>query len=59
VKLVYQDTDGILDIKSIFEENGTKSTYFITGPPIMIKNFKKYLIENKVKENKVITDDWE
>lgn len=59
MKLFYQDVDGILDIKSIFEENGLYSTYFISGPPIMIKHFKKYLIESGVYENRIITDDWE
>jgi len=58
LKLVYQEVDGILKIKSIFEENGIHSTYFISGPPIMIKNFKKFLIENGVLEKNVITDDW-
>lgn len=59
LKIVYQDIDGILNINSIFEENGVESTYFISGPPFMIKSFKKYLIHNCVQENKVITDDWE
>lgn len=55
----YEDEHGILDINLIFNKNGKESTYFISGPPIMIKNFKKYLIGNGVNENKVITDDWE
>lgn len=59
VELIYEDKKGILNISEIFNECGNKSTYFISGPPIMIKNFKKYLIENWVSENKVITDDWE
>ena len=59
LKFVYQDSDGILNINSIFDECGNKSTYFISGPPIMIKNFKQYLLQNNVSENKVITDDWE
>lgn len=57
--IFYEDEDGILNINTIFTENGSDCTYFISGPPIMIKNFKKYLIENGVQENKVITDDWE
>jgi len=57
--IFYEDEHGILNINTIFEENGLDSTYFISGPPIMIKNFKKYLIDNGVQENKVITDDWE
>jgi len=59
LKLVYQNVEGILDIKSIFEGNGTQSIYFISGPPIMIKDFKRYLIDNGINENAVITDDWE
>ncbi|MDF1613088.1 FAD-dependent oxidoreductase [Stygiobacter electus] len=57
--IIYEDVDGVLNINTIFNECGIKSTYFISGPPIMIKNFKKYLIDNGVHENKVITDDWE
>lgn len=59
VKLYYEDKDGIIDIKQIFNENGSKSTYFISGPPIMIKNFKSYLIKNGLPEQKVRTDEWE
>lgn len=56
VKFIYDD---IIDIQSIFNENGCTSFYFISGPPIMIKNFKKHLIANGVAENQVLTDDWE
>lgn len=58
-KIYYENIDGILDINSIYNECSNYSTYFISGPPIMIKNFKKFLLENAVEENKVITDDWE
>ena len=56
---VYQDTEGILNINKIFEENGAMTNYFISGPPIMIKNFKRTLIENGVVNDSVLTDDWE
>ncbi len=59
VKFYYEDTDGIIDIKSIFAESGTNSDFFISGPPIMIKNFKSYLINNGLPEQKVRTDEWE
>lgn len=59
VKLLYEDKDGIIDIKTIFNKNGTNSDYFISGPPIMIKSFKKYLLSKGLVENKIITDDWE
>lgn len=59
VNFVYQDKDGILDINKILAENGKDSSYFISGPPVMIKNFKQTLINNGVPENQVLTDDWE
>jgi NAD(P)H-flavin reductase len=59
VKLYFQDIDGILDINKIFDQNGIDSTYFISGPPAMIKAFKKILIEKGVPANNVLTDDWE
>ncbi len=59
MKLFIEDIDGILDIQSIFNENGTTSNYFVSGPPQMIKNFKKALIENGVPTENVLTDDWE
>lgn len=59
VKSYYENIDGIIDIHSIFNENGTNSDYFISGPPIMIKSFKKYLLLKGLEENKIRTDEWE
>lgn len=59
VNLLLQDKDGILDIEQILKENGTSTSYFISGPPVMIKTFKNYLIENGVADCNVLTDDWE
>jgi len=59
LKSFYEDVDGQLDMHKIFSENGTNSDYFISGPPVMIKSFKRSLITNKVPENQVLTDDWE
>jgi ferredoxin-NADP reductase len=56
---VYQDTDGILDIDKIFLENGVDSSYFISGPPVMIKLFKQTLLDKGVLAENVLTDDWE
>ncbi|MEW6195145.1 MAG: FAD-dependent oxidoreductase [Bacteroidota bacterium] len=58
-KIFYEDTDGILDINKIYNECGNGATYFISGPPEMIKNFKKYLLEHGLPEGNVVTDDWE
>ena len=58
-KIYYQDVDGIIDINSIFNENGHASDYFISGPPVMIKVFKDYLVKNKVLDDQIKTDEWE
>jgi len=59
VKSFYENCDGLIDISQIYIENGIHSNYFISGPPIMIKSFKKVLIDNGVPAQNVLTDDWE
>lgn len=55
ISLTYND----LNIYHIFYENGTFRDYFISGPPVMIKAFKKALITLGVPNNKVLTDEWQ
>ena len=59
VKSFYQDTDGVINIEKIFDQNGVEPNYFISGPPAMIKVFKNTLISNGVPAANVLTDDWE
>lgn len=56
---VYEDTDGRLNIENILNQCGAESTFFISGPPIMIKSFKEFLLRSGVAQNSVLTDDWE
>ncbi len=58
IKRICQDVEGILDVKKIHQEN-RNSTYFISGPPVMIKSFKNYLRSEGVEDKKIITDEWE
>jgi ferredoxin-NADP reductase len=58
-RIYYEDIDGPIDIQSIYNENGTTSDYFISGPPVMIKEFKQTLIAQSVPANRILTDDWE
>ncbi len=58
-KIFYEDQVGILNIGDIFNENGTNSYYFISGPPAMIKKFKLSLVELGVALENILTDDWE
>jgi ferredoxin-NADP reductase len=59
IEVVYQNTDGVLNIEEILAKSDSTSSFFISGPPIMIKTFKAYLIANGVSESNVLTDDWE
>jgi len=56
IQFVYND---VIDIEKIFTENGVDASYFISGPPVMIKTFKQSLLKNGVPESNVLTDDWE
>ncbi len=55
----YEDENGVINIEKIYEENGTKSDYFISGPPQMIQRFKNVLMGKSVKVENIFTDDWE
>jgi NAD(P)H-flavin reductase len=58
-KIYYEDVEGLIDINNIFFENGIKSSYFISGPPAMIKLFKQVLFAKGVPKIQVLTDEWE
>jgi NAD(P)H-flavin reductase len=55
----YEDEDGVIDIDSIFEENGSRKDYFVSGPPMMITSFKEGLMGHGVNPENIKTDDWE
>lgn len=59
INVIYQSEKGILNIQDIFQQNGLDCTYFISGPQLMISNFRAELISNGVLENNIRTDDWE
>ena len=59
ISLLNEEKDGRLDIRKIFMENGPSAVYFISGPPVMIGNFKVFLAESGVPAENIRTDDWE
>jgi ferredoxin-NADP reductase len=59
VHYVYQDREGILDIEKIYNASDKGSSFFISGPPVMIKSFKDYLLNKGLKADQIKTDDWE
>ena len=58
INILYQEKDGILDIQKIYEKEKNNHSYFISGPPSMICNFKTYLIKQEIPEDKIKTDEW-
>lgn len=58
LKIFNEDEDGLIDINSIYNENGPNCTYFISGPSLMIDTFKQLLICCKIPEKNILTDDW-
>jgi len=55
----YQDTDEVIDFERIYNAHSNAGAFFISGPPAMIKSFKRYLLSKEVNEDKIKTDDWE
>jgi len=56
--IVNERESGYLDIAMLLKRHG-ETTYFISGPPLMIKNFKGFLLEKGVDGRFVRTDEWE
>jgi len=59
MEIFIEDEVGMINIEKIYKENGTLSCYFISGPPVMISDFKKFLIDQGVDSEQILTDDWE
>lgn len=55
----YQDTDGILDIERIYNSSDKETSFFISGPPTMIRSMKEYLVAQGLNADQLRTDDWE
>ena len=59
VNIIYQNETGMIDIEKILIDNQIDCSFFISGPPDMIKIFKQRLVEKGVSASNVLTDDWE
>lgn len=57
INIQNEEIDGLLNIDQIYIENKDKF-FFISGPQLMISNFKEKLILNGVESKKILTDDW-
>ena len=59
VKIFMEDIEGLIDLQSIYRESNLLSDYFISGPPAMIKNLRRTLLDYGVAHDQIKTDDWE
>jgi ferredoxin-NADP reductase len=55
----YEDMEGLLNIERIERQNGPKGLFFLSGPPLMIKSFKNFLMNKNVPESNIKIDRWE
>jgi ferredoxin-NADP reductase len=55
----YEDIAGLLDIKNILQRHNGQCIFYLSGPPVMIKNLKNYLTSKSVPEGNIKTDEWE
>ena len=58
-RLKYEDREGMLDIAEIAAREQPGSLFFLSGPPVMIAAFRKYLETAGVDRRNIRTDDWE
>lgn len=58
INIFYEESDGFLNIEYILTENGTAKDYFISGPPVMIRRFKEFLLSRGVSSNQLFLDEW-
>lgn len=58
INTVYEDKNGLLNIKEILKSSKASSCFFISGPPEMIKSFRNNLISSGIPQNQILTDDW-
>ncbi len=59
INCVYQDEAGVLPIDKILALSDKSASFFISGPPVMIRSFKEFLLRHGIPECQVKTDDWE
>jgi predicted ferric reductase len=59
VQIIYENESGIIDIGQLLRHSDKKSSFYISGPPIMIRSFKNFLLGHGLTSDQIKTDDWE
>lgn len=58
IEILYENKQGRLNIEQIFKRCG-ETSYYISGPPLMINSFRQYLLDQGLGKANIVTDDWE
>jgi ferredoxin-NADP reductase len=59
ITVVYAESEGLLNLDSIYDQHGNSAVYFLSGPPVMIKSFKHFLELKGLPKGNIKTDEWE
>jgi ferredoxin-NADP reductase len=59
INFYYQNENGVINIQHILKMSDPSASFFISGPPAMIKTFREYLLSNQIVEKQIKTDNWE
>ena len=59
IETYYEEKDGSLDIKEIFDNSENDSTFFVSGPPEMIASMKQYILAQDIEIDQFRSDDWQ
>ena len=55
----FEDIQGIIKTEDVLQKAGSEVSFFISGPPKMISNYKTAFNELGFADEQIITDDWE
>jgi len=59
IEYIYHEIDGNINIENIIENETRKSSYYVSGPPGMIKNLRVALLKIGIAKAQIKTDEWE
>lgn len=58
-KVVYQDSEGMINIDRVIEESDRHGAFFVSGPPVMVSSFKSVLSSRGIADANIRADEWE
>ena len=58
VKIFFEQNEGLINIYEVLKMSQKDSSFFISGPPTMINDFKLLLIKEGISISNIFTDNW-